>query len=71
MLQGTSPAAGGSQLNPIVSETPSKGSEATGHRPLEVVLADQVRGDACQWASYARRLAGRGYLVVAFDFRFE
>jgi alpha-beta hydrolase superfamily lysophospholipase len=34
-----------------------------------VVLAHQTDGDACQWASYARRLAGRGYLVVAFDFR--
>lgn len=34
-----------------------------------VVLAHQSRGDACQWASYARRLAGRGYLVIAFDFR--
>jgi dienelactone hydrolase len=34
-----------------------------------VVLAHQVRGDACQWGSYARRLAARGYLVIAFDFR--
>ena len=34
-----------------------------------VVLAHEVRGDACQWASYARRLAGRGYLVISFDFR--
>jgi alpha-beta hydrolase superfamily lysophospholipase len=34
-----------------------------------VVLAHQVRGDACQWGSYARRLAGMGYLVIAFDFR--
>lgn len=34
-----------------------------------VVLAHQVRGDACQWAGYARRLARLGYLVVAFDFR--
>jgi pimeloyl-ACP methyl ester carboxylesterase len=34
-----------------------------------VVLAHQSRGDACQWASYARRLAGMGYLVIAFDFR--
>ena len=34
-----------------------------------VVLAHQVRGDACQWSGYARRLAKLGYLVVAFDFR--
>lgn len=34
-----------------------------------VLLAHQVRGDACQWAGYARRLARRGYLVIAFDFR--
>jgi pimeloyl-ACP methyl ester carboxylesterase len=40
-----------------------------GRGKTAVVLAHQVRGDACQWASYARRLAGRGYLVIAFDFR--
>ena len=34
-----------------------------------VLLAHQSRGDACQWAGYARRLAGQGYLVIAFDFR--
>lgn len=34
-----------------------------------VVLAHQSRGDACQWASYARRLARLGHLVIAFDFR--
>jgi pimeloyl-ACP methyl ester carboxylesterase len=34
-----------------------------------VLLAHQVRGDACQWAGYARRLARLGYLVIAFDFR--
>jgi pimeloyl-ACP methyl ester carboxylesterase len=33
------------------------------------LLAHQVRGDACQWAGYARRLARLGYLVIAFDFR--
>jgi hypothetical protein len=36
-----------------------------GRGKTAVVLAHQVRGDACQWASYARRLAGRGYLVIA------
>ena len=34
-----------------------------------VVLAHQSRGDACQWAGYARRLARLGYLVIAIDFR--
>jgi pimeloyl-ACP methyl ester carboxylesterase len=34
-----------------------------------IVLAHQYRADACQWASYARRFASLGYLVVAFDFR--
>jgi pimeloyl-ACP methyl ester carboxylesterase len=34
-----------------------------------VVLAHQSRGDACQWAGYAKRLARLRYLVIAFDFR--
>jgi len=34
-----------------------------------VVLAHQSRGDACQWAGYAKRLARLGYLVIAIDFR--
>lgn len=34
-----------------------------------VILAHQVRGDACQWSAYAKRLARLGYLVIAFDFR--
>lgn len=34
-----------------------------------VVLAHQSRGDACQWAAYAKRLARLGYLVIAIDFR--
>ena len=40
-----------------------------GRGTTAVVLAHQTRSDACQWASYARRLAGMGYLVIAFDFR--
>jgi pimeloyl-ACP methyl ester carboxylesterase len=40
-----------------------------GRGKTAVVLAHQTRADACQWSSYARRLAGRGYLVIAFDFR--
>jgi pimeloyl-ACP methyl ester carboxylesterase len=34
-----------------------------------VVLGHQYRAEACQWASYAKRLSSLGYLVVAFDFR--
>ena len=34
-----------------------------------VVLAHQSRGDACQWAGYAKRLARLGYLAIAIDFR--
>ena len=49
------------------------GTKLAGYRlgrgTTAVLLAHQVRGDACQWASYARRLAARGYLVIAFDFR--
>jgi pimeloyl-ACP methyl ester carboxylesterase len=40
-----------------------------GRGTTAIVLAHQSRGDACHWASYARRLAGMGYLVIAFDFR--
>jgi pimeloyl-ACP methyl ester carboxylesterase len=40
-----------------------------GRGTTAVVLAHQSRGDACQWVGYARRLAGLGYLVIAFDFR--
>jgi pimeloyl-ACP methyl ester carboxylesterase len=40
-----------------------------GRGTTAVVLAHQYRGDLCQWAGYARRLAARGYLAFAFDFR--
>ncbi len=40
-----------------------------GRGPTAVVLAHQSNGSACQWATYGRRLAGLGYLVIAFDFR--
>jgi pimeloyl-ACP methyl ester carboxylesterase len=39
------------------------GDGATG-----VVLANQLRVDACIWAPYAKKLAERGYRVLAFDF---
>jgi pimeloyl-ACP methyl ester carboxylesterase len=44
-----------------------------GHRfgrgPTAVVFAHELRGGACQWIPYARTLAARGYLTIAFDFR--
>ena len=44
-----------------------------GHRfgrgTTAVVFAHESRGGACQWIPYARALAGRGYLTLAFDFR--
>ena len=44
-----------------------------GHRfgrgTTAVVFAHESRGGACQWIPYARALARRGYLTIAFDFR--
>jgi pimeloyl-ACP methyl ester carboxylesterase len=44
-----------------------------GHRfgrgKTAVVLAHQARANFCQWVSYGRRLAARGYTAFVFDFR--
>ena len=40
-----------------------------GHGTKAVVLAHEYRGDLCDWIPYAKRLAHRGYLAFAFDFR--
>lgn len=49
------------------------GLRLAGHRfgrgTTAVVFAHEVRGSACQWIPFARRLAGKGYLTIAFDFR--
>ena len=49
------------------------GVRLNGHRfgqgTTAVVLAHQSRGSLCQWAPYARRLASKGYVAFAFDFR--
>lgn len=49
------------------------GIRLAGHRfgrgPRAVVFAHERRGGACQWIPYARALAARGYLTIAFDFR--
>jgi pimeloyl-ACP methyl ester carboxylesterase len=34
-----------------------------------VVFAHELGGGACQWMPYARQLAAKGYLTLAFDFR--
>src|SRR5918994_1486537 len=49
------------------------GIRLAGHRfgrgPTAVVFAHERRGGACRWIPYARALAARGYLTIAFDFR--
>jgi len=40
-----------------------------GKSQTAVVLAHELGGGACQWMPYARRLAAKGYLTLAFDFR--
>jgi dienelactone hydrolase len=49
------------------------GVRLNGHRfgqgTTAVVLAHEVRGSLCQWVPYARRLASKGYVAFAFDFR--
>jgi alpha-beta hydrolase superfamily lysophospholipase len=49
------------------------GLRLAGHRfgrgKTAVVFAHEARGGACQWIPYARALARRGYLTIAFDFR--
>lgn len=44
-----------------------------GHRfgrgTTAVVFAHESRGGSCQWIPFARSLARRGYLTLAFDFR--
>ena len=49
------------------------GVRLVGHRfgtgPKAVVLAHERNGSMCEWASYARRLAGLGYTAFTIDFR--
>jgi pimeloyl-ACP methyl ester carboxylesterase len=49
------------------------GLRLAGHRfgrgRTAVVFAHELRGGACQWIPFARRLARLGYLTIAFDFR--
>jgi pimeloyl-ACP methyl ester carboxylesterase len=49
------------------------GTRLIGHRfgrgKTAVVLAHQSNASLCQWVFYGRRLATKGYLAFAFDFR--
>jgi alpha-beta hydrolase superfamily lysophospholipase len=49
------------------------GTKLVGHRygsgTTAVVLVHQIRGSICQWAPYAKRLAGLGYTAFALDLR--
>jgi alpha-beta hydrolase superfamily lysophospholipase len=53
------------------------GTKLVGHRfggkkpaaRTAVVLAHMSEGELCVWAAYARRLAAKGFFVLAFDFR--
>jgi pimeloyl-ACP methyl ester carboxylesterase len=51
----------------------SDGTRLVGHRfgkgRIAVVLAHESRGSLCDWVPYAKRLAGRGYFALPFDFR--
>jgi alpha-beta hydrolase superfamily lysophospholipase len=53
--------------------TAADGTKLVGHRfgsgRTAVVLVHQMRGSICQWASYAKRLAGLGYTAFALDLR--
>ena len=40
-----------------------------GKSQTAVVFAHELGGGACQWMPYARQLAAKGYLTLAFDFR--
>ena len=49
------------------------GTKLVAHRfgkgATAVILGHQSQGDLCEWLPYARRLAGKGYFVLALDFR--
>lgn len=49
------------------------GTRLVGHRfgsgTTAVIFAHELRGASCNWIPYARRLAAKGYLTIAFDFR--
>ena len=68
-----SPAYPGCAPGPDLHVRTADGTRLVGHRfghgKAAVVLAHQYGGDVCEWAPYARRLAGLGYTVLVFDLR--
>jgi pimeloyl-ACP methyl ester carboxylesterase len=69
----TAPAYPGCAPGPDLRLRAADGTRLVGHRfgrgKTAVVLVHQYRGDLCQWAPYAKRLAGLGYTAIAFDLR--
>jgi pimeloyl-ACP methyl ester carboxylesterase len=49
------------------------GTRLSGHRfgrgTTAVIFAHELRGASCNWIPYARGLASKGFLTIAFDFR--
>lgn len=70
---GTATAAASCAGKGDVTFRAPDGTRLVGHRfgrgKTAIVLAHQSRASFCQWVSYARRLAGRGYTAFVFDFR--
>jgi pimeloyl-ACP methyl ester carboxylesterase len=75
-------AASSSPAHPCVQKDElwfraADGTKLVGHRfggkrpgvRTAVVLAHMSEGDLCSWASYARRLAAKGFFVFPFDLR--
>jgi alpha-beta hydrolase superfamily lysophospholipase len=66
------PAASCAGEGDVTFRAPDR-TRLVGHRfgrgKTAVVLAHQSRANFCQWVSYARRLAARGYTAFVFDFR--
>jgi pimeloyl-ACP methyl ester carboxylesterase len=75
---GVTAAGGGTTYRPCAPGadlhfTAGDKTRLVGHRfgrgRTAVVLAHQLRGNVCQWAPYAKRLASLGFTAIAFDFR--
>jgi pimeloyl-ACP methyl ester carboxylesterase len=69
----SAPAYPGCAAGPDLHLRAADGTRIVGHRfgrgKTAVVLVHQYGADLCQWAPYARRLAGLGYTAIAFDLR--
>src|SRR5689334_11232547 len=72
----TGPACHQSRPDAQSVAVPGTGGQAltgytVGTGAVGVVLGNQANSTACDWLSYARDLAQRGYRVLAFDFNGE